>query len=192
MRCTWKKVVSLALAVSLAAGIMLPAYAASAPTAPEEENAVTLSADSWYTPLARRIASPGLLGGQTSGYDTSNPYVNVNVGLFHNVPVTVDENTTGVATYYLPDGMDPWAPAVIIMTPDHTTAKAFSNSLTGLQWRAVADKNKIGLAFVEPENGGTWNLTLSEAGRDDAALLNQLYQLMRKKGLALTGAFSMD
>ena len=109
MRCTWKKVVSLALAVSLAAGIMLPAYAASAPTAPEEENAVTLSADSWYTPLARRIASTGLLGGQTSGYDTSNPYVNVNVGLFHNVPVTVDENTTGVATYYLPDGMDPWA-----------------------------------------------------------------------------------
>lgn len=192
MRCTWKKVVSLALAVSLAAGIMLPAYAASAPTAPEEENAVTLSADSWYTPLARRIASTGLLGGQTSGYDTSNPYVNVNVGLFHNVPVTVDENTTGVAIYYLPDGMDPWAPAVIIMTPDHTTAKAFSNSLTGLQWRAVADKNKIGLAFVEPENGGTWNLTLSEAGRDDAALLNQLYQLMRKKGLALTGAFSMD
>ena len=56
--------------------------------------------------------------------------------------------------------MSPWAPAVIVMTPDHTTAKSFSNSITGLQWRAVADQNKIGVAFVEPENGGTWNLAL--------------------------------
>ena len=80
------------------------------------------------------------------------------------MPITVDENTSGIATYYLPDGMDPWAPAVIVMTPDHTTAKAFSHSVTGLQWRAVADRNKIGLVFIEPENGGTWNLTLNPDG----------------------------
>ena len=144
-------------------------------------------------PGARKIASTGLLGGQTSEYDPSNPYVNVNVGLFHNVPIPLNgDEAAGIATYYLPDGMDPWAPAVIIMTPDHTTAKAFSNSVTGLQWRAVADRNKIGLAFVEPEDGGEWNLDLSADGRDDAALLDALYQLMRKKGLNLTGAFSMD
>ena len=185
----WKKAVCLALSLSLAAGMLLPVSAA----APAEENDVTLSADSWYTPLARKIASTGLLGGQTSEYDPSNPYVNVNVGLFHNVPIPLNgDEAAGIATYYLPDGMDPWAPAVIIMTPDHTTAKAFSNSVTGLQWRAVADRNKIGLAFVEPEDGGEWNLDLSAVGRDDAALLDALDQLMRKKGLTLTGSFSMD
>ena len=116
----------------------------------------------------------------------------MNVGVFHNVPVEVNENTKGIATYYLPDGMSPWAPAVIVMTPDHTTAKEFSNSITGLQWRAVADQNKWTVAFVEPENGGTWNLSLDPARRDDAALLDGLYQLMRKKSTKLTGAFSMD
>ena len=80
------------------------------------------------------MAGAGVIGGQTSGYDPANPYVNVNVGVFHNVPVEVNENTKGIATYYLPDGMSPWAPAVIVMTPDHTTAKEFSNSITGLQW----------------------------------------------------------
>lgn len=175
----------------MAAGMMLPVSAAAA-TGLDVENAVTLEANEWYTPLARRMAGAGVIGGQTSGYDPANPYVNVNVGVFHNVPVEVNENTKGIATYYLPDGMSPWAPAVIVMTPDHTTAKEFSNSITGLQWRAVADQNKIGVAFVEPENGGTWNLSLDPARRDDAALLDGLYQLMRKKSTKLTGAFSMD
>lgn len=188
MRRTWKKAVSIALAAGLMASTVVSAYAVTA-----EENAqATLSASDWYTPIARWAASAGWIGGQTSEYDAADPYVNVNVGLFHNVPITVDENTSGIATYYLPDGMDPWAPAVIVMTPDHTTAKAFSHSVTGLQWRAVADRNKIGLVFIEPENGGTWNLTLSPDGRDDAALLNQLYQTMRSKSLTLPAAFSMD
>lgn len=191
MRIIWKSAVSLALVASMAAGMMLPVSAAAA-TGLDVENAVTLEANEWYTPLARRMAGAGVIGGQTSGYDPANPYVNVNVGVFHNVPVEVNENTKGIATYYLPDGMSPWAPAVIVMTPDHTTAKEFSNSITGLQWRAVADQNKIGVAFVEPENGGTWNLSLDPARRDDAALLDGLYQLMRKKSTKLTGAFSMD
>ena len=91
----WKKAVCLALSLSLAAGMLLPASAA----APAEENDVTLSADSWYTPLARKIASTGLLGGQTSEYDPSNPYVNVNVGLFHNVPIPLNgDEAAGIAT----------------------------------------------------------------------------------------------
>ena len=191
MRRTWKKVVALALAATLVTGVMAPAYAAAAETL-DEDNAVTLTNEDWYTPAARKAASAGLITGQTSEYDPSNPYVNVNVGLFHNVSIEVDENTKGTASYYLPDGMDPWAPAVIVLTPDHTTAKAFSNSATGLQWRAVADKNKIGVVFLEPENGGTWNVNLRADRRDDAAVLNQLYMTMRKKGLNLTGAFSMD
>ena len=130
--------------------------------------------------------------GHTNEYDPENPYAGVNVGLFHNIPITVDENTSGVATYYLPRGMDPWAPAVIVLTPDNTTAKSFSGTKTGLAWRAVADENKIAVAFLGPQDGENWNLSLSADGRDDAALLDQLYQTMRKKGTNLKGAFSMD
>lgn len=142
--------------------------------------------------LDRKNAAMGRGEGKTFAYDPENPYLNVNVGLFHDVPVTVNGETAGLATYYLPDGMDPWAPAAIIMTPDHTTAKAFACSAVGLLWRAVAQKNHIGLAFIGPKDGETWNLTLSPEGRDDATMLDALYQLMRKKSTKLKGAFSMD
>ncbi len=69
------------------------------------KSAVSLEANEWYTPLARRMAGAGVIGGQTSGYDPANPYVNVNEGVFHNVPVEVNENTKGIATYSLPAGM---------------------------------------------------------------------------------------
>ena len=144
------------------------------------------------TTVDRKSAAMGIGEGKTFAYDPENPYLNVNVGVFHDVPVTVNNETTGTATYYLPDGMDPWAPAAIIMTPDHTTAKAFSASATGLLWRAVAQKNRIGIAFIGPKDGGTWNLNLRADGRDDAVTLDSLYQLMRKKGTNLKGAFSMD
>lgn len=130
--------------------------------------------------------------GHTNGYDAKTPYFGVNVGLFHNVPITVDEKTSGVATYYLPEEMSPWAPAVIVLTPDNTTAKEFSGTETGLAWRAVADANHIAVAFLGPQYGKTWNLSLSGDGRDDAAVLNQLYLTMRQKGTKLKGAFSMD
>ncbi len=166
-----------------AAVLGVPAFA----DAPEEETNGSVG-----TTVSRKSAAAGLTEGKMFDYDAENPYLNVNVGLFHNVPITVNESTTGIATYYLPDGMDPWAPAAIIMTPDNMTAKEFSGSACGIQWRMVAAQNKIGLAFVEPKDGGTWNLTLDPAKRDDAALLDGLYQLMRKKSTSLTGAFSMD
>ena len=134
----------------------------------------------------------GLGDGKTFAYDPENPYLNVNVGLFHDAQVTVGGQNVGTATYYLPDGMNPWAPAVIVLTPDDTTAKAFSGTVTGRMWRTVACKNKIAVAFFGPENGGSWNLSLSASGRDDAAALDALYQLMRKKSVKLSGAFSMD
>ncbi len=145
-----------------------------------------------HTTVDRKTAAMGLGDGKTFAYDPENPYLNVNVGLFHDAQVMVGGQNVGTATYYLPDGMDPWAPAVIVLTPDNTTAKAFSGSVTGRMWRTVACKNKIAVAFFGPENGGSWNLSLSAAGRDDAAALDALYQLMRKKGVKLSGAFSMD
>lgn len=130
--------------------------------------------------------------GHTSDYDADDPYGGVNVGLFHHVPIQVGDETAGEASYYLPEGMDPWAPAVIILTPNNTTARDFSGTETGLAWRAVADENKIGVAILGPKDGGTWNLDLDGEGRDDTAVLNQLYLTMRKKGTNLKGAFSMD
>ena len=145
-----------------------------------------------HTTVDRKKASMGLGDGKTFAYDPENPYLNVNVGLFHDVQVTVGGETVGTATYYLPDGMDPWAPAVIVLTPDNTTAQAFSGTITGRQWRTVAGKNKIGVAFFGPKDGGSWNLGLDSGARDDAAALDALYQLMRKKSTKLSGAFSMD
>ena len=124
-------------------------------------------------------------------FDPSNPYDGVMTDLFNDITIAVGEET-GTATYYLPEGMQPWTPAVIVLTPDNTTAKDFAESETGLAWRAVADANKIGVAFLEPAEGKTWNLTLSEEGRDDAAILNQLYMTMRSKALTNVAPFSMD
>ena len=175
------------LSAAAALGTAVAAMAPAALAADPEQTNGTLK-----TTVDRKTAAMGVGEGKTFAYDPEDPYLNVNVGLFRDVPVTLNGETAGTAVYYLPDGMDPWAPAAIILTPDHTTAKAFANSLTGRLWRAVAQKNRIGIAFFEPENGGVWNLTLRPEGRDDAAALDSLYQLMRKKGTKLKGAFSMD
>ncbi|MEQ2455859.1 alpha/beta hydrolase family esterase [Flavonifractor hominis] len=124
-------------------------------------------------------------------FDPEHPYDGVMTGLFNNITITAGDET-GTATYYLPEGMQPWTPAVIILTPNNTTAAEFAESETGLAWRAVADANKIGLAFLEPADGKTWNLTLSEDGRNDADILNQLYTTMRSKALTNVAPFSMD
>ena len=175
---------SAAAALSTTAAAMAPSALAASEA--DETNG------SLCTTVSRKTAASGVTDGKTFDYDPENPYLNVNVGVFHEVPITVNGETAGLATYYLPDGMDPWAPAAIIMTPDHTTAKKFANSATGLLWRTVAQKNRIGIAFMEPKDGGTWNLSLDAGGRDDATVLDGLYQLMRKKGTKLRGAFSMD
>lgn len=196
MKQTLKRITASVLSLIILLGIVMPTISMPVNAAEnpplEAENEISLSSEGWYTNLVRKLATAGIVSGQTYKYDADNPYVNVNVGLFHNVSIDVDEDTKGIASYYLPDGLNPWAPAAIIMTPDNTTAEKFSNSLIGLAWRQVADKNKVALAFVEPENGGKWNLSLSEDFRDDAKLLDGLYQLMRKKSTKLTGSFSMD
>lgn len=91
------------------------------------------------TTVDRKTAAMGLGDGKTFAYDPENPYLNVNVGLFHDVQVTAGGQNVGAATYYLPDGMDPWAPAIIVLTPDKTTAKDFpvrSPAVCGAQWPA--------------------------------------------------------
>ena len=43
----------------------------------------------------------GLGDGKTFAYDPENPYLNVNVGLFHDAQVMVGGQNVGAATYYL-------------------------------------------------------------------------------------------
>jgi len=121
-------------------------------------------------------------------YDPANPYKSVTYGEFDNVAIAVEPDT-GYATYYLPEGMQPWAPAVIVLTPDNTTAAEFADGEIGMQWKAVADANLIGVAFLAPVDG-TWNL--DGAGADDGAIVNQLYFTMRSKSVKLDAPFSMD
>ena len=121
-------------------------------------------------------------------YNPEKPYDGVMTGWFNNVAITAGEDT-GLATYYLPEGMTPWAQATIVLTPDGITAEAFAATDIGAQWKALADELKIGVAFLAPVDG-TWNLDLQ--GADDGAVLNQLYFTMRSKSVKLDAPFSMD
>ncbi|MBQ4266301.1 MAG: poly(3-hydroxybutyrate) depolymerase [Clostridia bacterium] len=121
-------------------------------------------------------------------FDPANPYVGVMKGEFNNVAITVEADT-GLATYYLPDGLTPWANAAIVLTPDNTTAEAFADSEIGEQWKAVAEANMMAVAFQAPVDG-TWNL--DGQGADDGAIINQLYFTMRSKSVKLDAPFSMD
>lgn len=121
-------------------------------------------------------------------FDPANPYVGVMKGEFNNVAITVEADT-GLATYYLPDGLTPWAQATIVLTPDNTTAEAFADTEIGEQWKALADEKKIAVVFLAPVDG-TWNLDLQ--GADDGAIVNQLYFTMRSKSVKLDAPFSMD
>ena len=121
-------------------------------------------------------------------YNPEKPYDGVMTGWFNNVAITVGEDT-GLATYYLAEGMTPWAQAAIVLTPDNTTAEAFAATEIGAQWKALADEYKIGVAFLAPVDG-TWNLDLQ--GADDGAIVNQLYFTMRSKSVKLDAPFSMD
>lgn len=125
-------------------------------------------------------------------FNPEKPYDGVMSGLFDEIPIATEAGDTGVAALYLPEGMQPWAQAVIVLTPENTTASAFAASELGLAWRAVADANTIGVAFLGPQDGGAWNLALDAAARNDAAVLSQLYMTMRSKSVKQVAPFSMD
>ena len=176
----------LSAATALSATVAAMAPSALAATELDQTNG------DLHTTVDRKTAAMGLGDGKTFAYDPENPYLNVNVGLFHNAQVMVDGQNVGTVTHTCPTACIPWAPAVIVLTPDNTTARAFSGSVTGRRWRTVACKNKIAVAFLVLKTAAAGTFSLSAAGRDDAAALDALYQLMRKKSVKLSGAFSMD
>ena len=140
--------------------------------------------------LASTMLCAAAAGAAEYTYDPANPYDGLIVGLFNDVPIAAEEQE-GIASIYLPEGLQPWAQATIILTPDGVTAAEFAESELGLQWRAFADEAKIGLGILEPADGA-WNLELDESGRNDAAILNQLYMTMRSKSKELKAPFTMD
>lgn len=52
-----------------------------------------------HTTVDRKTATMGLGDGKTFAYDPEKPYLNVNVGLFHDAQVTVGGQNVGTATY---------------------------------------------------------------------------------------------
>ncbi len=116
-------------------------------------------------------------------FDAEHPYDAVFTGLYNGVKITSGDDT-GTATYYVPEGLQPYASVAIVLTPDNTTAAEFAETETGMAWRGVADADKIAVVFFGPDEGKTWNLTLDKDGRDDAAILNQLYVTVRSRSLS--------
>lgn len=140
--------------------------------------------------LALILLVSGVLAAEYT-FDPAHPYDGVMKGEFNGVSIAADENNVGTATYYLPEGLNPWAQAAIILTPNGTTAEAFADSEIGEQWKALADEHKIAVTFLAPVSG-EWNLTLDPAGADDGAVVSQLYFTMRSKSVKLDAPFSMD
>ncbi len=123
-------------------------------------------------------------------FDSDTPYNGVIVGQYKQTITANDEK--GESVIYLPKGLQPWTPAVIILTPNHTTAIQFAESKDGQEWKKVADANLIALAFLCPHNGEKWNLNCNANERNDSAILSQLYMTMRSKSTKNEAPFSMD
>lgn len=93
---------------------------------------------------------------------------------------------------YVPATQQPWKPGVIILTPNGTTAKEFALSKLGRQWMATADKYEFNLGFMEPAQGGKWNISFDANLRNDQKAVEDVYTQMRSKSQSLSIPFTMD
>ncbi len=86
----------------------------------------------------------------------------------------------------------------LILTPDGMTAEEFAHSETGMEWIGLADSDDdpFAVAFVEPENGGTWNLSQTPDnagdGRDEVAGAFAVYSAVRDKAAVSNAFLSVD
>ena len=123
--------------------------------------------------------------------DPSKPYASSVTGMFHEQD-TGSEASPGQYTVFLPESLEQCAPGVMIAVPDQTTAEAFSESEVGRQWQAVCEKFGIAAVFVEPLNGGTWNLSGDAGLRDEAAYLKQVSDNFHSKSKTRDAAFNLN
>lgn len=136
-------------------------------------------------------ATPARADAKYDPIDPKNPYGSPVFGMFHEQKVNAG-GVTGTYSIFIPKGLQPWSPALMILTPAKTTAKAFAEGPVGQRWIVTASMQGIAVAFIEPAGADTWNLTLSADGRNDAEMVRQVYLNMRSKSRKIDAAFTMD
>lgn len=104
-------------------------------------------------------------------------YVALNTGRWDNQKI---DGYTGNYSVYVPDNFEYCSPAVLLLTPNGTTAKDWLDSELGKRWISVADNNAISLVVAEPESG-KWNLQDDSSGRNDQEYLYKIYGKLTNK-----------
>lgn len=115
-------------------------------------------------------------------------YVALNTGRWDNQKI---DGYTGNYSVYVPDNFEYCSPAVLLLTPNGTTAKDWLDSELGKRWISVADNNAISLVVVEPESG-KWNLQDDSSGRNDQEYLYKIYGKLTNKSDSNESAFDLN
>lgn len=123
--------------------------------------------------------------------DPADPYTSSVTGMFHNQETGSEENP-GEYSVFLPESLEQCAPGVMIAVPDDTSAEAFAEGTIGQQWQEVCEKYGIAAVFVEALDGGSWNLTGAQTGRDEAAYLKQVSDNFHSKSKTRDAAFNLN
>lgn len=123
--------------------------------------------------------------------DPSDPYASSVTGMFHNQDTGSAENP-GRYSVYLPETLEQCVTGVMIAVPDGTTAEAFAEGEIGLQWQAVCEKYAMAAVFVEPMDGGQWNLEGAAGGRDEPAYFKQVSDNFHSKSKTRDAAFNLN
>lgn len=123
--------------------------------------------------------------------DPADPYTSSVTGMFHNQETGSEENP-GEYSVFLPESLEQCAPGVMIAVPDDTSAEVFAEGTIGQQWQEVCEKYGIAAVFVEALDGGRWNLTGAQTGRDEAAYLKQVSDNFHSKSKTRDAAFNLN
>ena len=115
-------------------------------------------------------------------------YVALNTGRWDNQKI---DGYTGNYSVYVPDNFEYCSPAVLLLTPNGTTAKDWLDSELGKRWISVADNNAISLVVAEPESG-KWNLQDDSSGRNDQEYLYKIYGKLTNKSDSNESAFDLN
>lgn len=107
----------------------------------------------------------------------AHPYTSLHYGLFDNQTFTTKKTfidgkndttkTTIRYSIFIPETGQPKIPAIIIFTPNDTTAAEFARTEIGKSWIEQANSTgDFAVVFAEPFNGGKWNLDLKPSTED--------------------------
>ena len=140
---------------------------------------------------ASMLVTAASAAAQYGAVDPNDPYAPPVSGMFHEQKINSD-GLVGQYSVYIPENFEPCTDGVMILTPDGMTAKSFVESEEGQAWKALSDELGIATVYVEPQNGQTWNLDLSDDDRDDQAFLKKVYDTIRSKSQTLDAPFDMD